>query len=141
MSDLGSLNCRAGSSFHVPSAPQKLDHLGPIAAVLWQIGPRFGGFSSSGCRSPECYELGGRLLPGPMDLPDYWRSSAAGEPPHNLPGNSRRGAMWKIVPLLVPVAVSEQPWQFHSSQMSSPQFTDLSSYLGSSRWLIKGRPS
>jgi hypothetical protein len=56
MSDLGSVDCRAGSSFPVPSAPQKLDHLGPIAAVLWQIGPRFGGFSGSGCRSPACYE-------------------------------------------------------------------------------------
>ena len=87
MSDLGSVDCRAGSSFPVPSAPQRLDHLGPIAAVLWPIGPRFDGFSWSVYRSLERYQAGGRWLPGPMDLPDYQRPSAAGEPLHNLPAN------------------------------------------------------
>jgi hypothetical protein len=122
MLDLGSVDCRAGSSFHVPAAPQRLDHLGPNAAVLWQIGPRFDGFSWSGCRSPACYEVGGRLLPGPMDLPDYQRPSAAGELLHNLPANQRRGAMWKIVPLLVLVAVSETAVTISFAPMGSPQF-------------------
>src|ERR1700692_4902295 len=96
--------------------------------------------SWSGCRSPACYEVGGRLLPGPMDLPDYQRSSAAGEPLHNQPANQRRGAMWKIVPLLVLAAVLETAVAFHLSQWA-PQFTNLTSYIGSSRWLIKERPS
>jgi hypothetical protein len=137
MSALESVDCRERFSFPVPSDPQKLDRLGPIAAVLWQIGPRFDGFSWSGCRSPERYEVGGRLLPAPMDLPDYQRSSAAGESLHNLPTNSRRGAMWKIVPLLVLVAVSEAAVAISFEPMGSPQFTNLSSYIGSSRWLIK----
>jgi hypothetical protein len=118
-SALGSVDCREGFSFPVPSDPQKLDHPGPIAGVLWQIGPRFDGFSWSDCHSPVRYEVGGRLLPGPMDLPDYQRSSAAGEPLHNLPTNSRRGATWKIVPLLVLVAVSEKAVAISFERMCS----------------------
>src|SRR6202035_567811 len=49
--------------------------------------------------------------------------------------------MWKIVPLLVLVAVSETAVAISFEPKGSPQFTDLSSYIGSSRWLIKGRPS
>ncbi len=97
-------DCQEGFSFPVPAVPQKLDHLGPHAVVLWPIGPRFDGFSWSGCRFPERDQAGVRWLPGPMDLPDCQRPSAAGEPLHNLPANSRRGAMWKIAPLLVLVA-------------------------------------
>jgi hypothetical protein len=107
MSAPGSVDCRVGSSFPVSFDPQKLDHPGPMAAVLWPIGPRYDGFSRSGCRSPERYEVGGQLLPGPMDLRDCRRSSAAGEPPHNLSANSRRGAQWKIAPFLGLVVVSE----------------------------------
>jgi hypothetical protein len=125
MSALGSVDCRARSSFPVLSDSQNLDHPGPIAAALWQLGPRSDGFSWSDCRSPERYEEDGQLLLGPMDLPDYRQSSAAGESPRNLPGGSRRGAMWKIAPLLVLVVVSETAVAMSFEPMGSPNFTIL----------------
>ncbi len=87
--------------------PRSWITLVPMLLFFGRLGQDLPAFPGQAVGLPACYEVGGRLLPGPMDLPDYQRPSAAGEPLHNLPANPRRGAMWKIVPLLVLVAVSE----------------------------------